>query len=146
MTELEIDMNMRIGEWSILQESGRQLTPCYGPGYTGLSNLGNRWGVRERGERRGKREIGWWERGERKGGDWVVGERGEKRGREGGDWVVGERGEERGREGGDRVVGGRGEKRVVEGSIGGTADGSISLFSQLLSQFCDAGDVLHARV
>ena len=130
MTELEIDMNMRIGEWSILQESGRQLTPCYGPGYTGLSNLGNRWGVRERGERRGKREIGWWERGERKGGD----------------WVVGERGEERGREGGDRVVGGRGEKRVVEGSIGGTANGSISLFSQLLSQFCDAGDVLHARV
>ena len=87
-------------------------------------------GVRERGERRGKREIGWWERGERKGED----------------WVVGERGEERGREGGDRVVGGRGEKRVVERSIGGTADGSISLFSQLLSQFCDAGDVLHARV
>lgn len=91
MTELEIDMNMRIGEWSILQESGRQLTPCYGPGYTGLSNLGNRWGVRERGERK---------------------------------------------EGG----------RVVEGSIGGTADGCISLSSQLLSQFSDAGDVLHARV
>lgn len=41
MTELEIDMNMRIGEWSIIQESGRELTPCYGPGYTGLSNLGN---------------------------------------------------------------------------------------------------------
>ena len=52
MTELEIDMNMRIGEWSILQESGRELTPCYGPGYTGLSNLGNRWGVREGGERK----------------------------------------------------------------------------------------------
>ena len=63
MTELEIDMNMRIGEWSILQESGRELTPCYGPGYTGLSNLGNRWGVREggRGEKRsggGKGEGG----------------------------------------------------------------------------------------
>jgi len=41
MTELEIDMNMRIGEWSIIQESGKELTPCYGPGYTGLSNLGN---------------------------------------------------------------------------------------------------------
>jgi len=44
MTELEIDMNMRIGEWSIIQESGKELTPCYGPGYTGLSNLGNRYG------------------------------------------------------------------------------------------------------
>ena len=54
MTELEIDMNMRIGEWSILQESGRELTPCYGPGYTGLSNLGNRWGVREGGREGGE--------------------------------------------------------------------------------------------
>ena len=43
MTELEIDMNMKIGEWSIIQESGKELTLCYGPGYTGLSNLGNRW-------------------------------------------------------------------------------------------------------
>ena len=41
MTELEIDMNMRIGEWSIIQESGKELVPCYGPGYTGLRNLGN---------------------------------------------------------------------------------------------------------
>ena len=41
MTELEIDMNMRIGEWSIIQESGKELVPCYGPGYTGLVNLGN---------------------------------------------------------------------------------------------------------
>ena len=41
MTELEIDMNMRIGEWSIIQESGKQLVPCYGPGNTGLANLGN---------------------------------------------------------------------------------------------------------
>ena len=41
MTELEIDMNMRIGEWSIIQESGKQLVPCYGPGYTGMRNLGN---------------------------------------------------------------------------------------------------------
>ena len=45
MTELEIDMNMRIGEWSIIQESGKELTPCYGPGYTGLSNLGNRYDI-----------------------------------------------------------------------------------------------------
>ncbi len=41
MTELEIDMNMRIGEWSIIQESGKQLQPCYGPGNTGMANLGN---------------------------------------------------------------------------------------------------------
>ena len=41
MTELEIDMNMRIGEWSIIQESGKELVPRYGPGYTGLRNLGN---------------------------------------------------------------------------------------------------------
>lgn len=41
MTELEIDMNMRIGEWSIIQESGKELVPCHGPGYTGLVNLGN---------------------------------------------------------------------------------------------------------
>lgn len=58
MTELEIDMNMRIGEWSILQESGRELTPCYGPGYTGLSNLGNRWEVKEGGEGEGGRGTG----------------------------------------------------------------------------------------
>ena len=66
MTELEIDMNMRIGEWSILQESGRELTPCYGPGYTGLGNLGNRWGVREGGReggREGREKIWWRERG-----------------------------------------------------------------------------------
>ncbi len=41
MTELEIDMNMRIGEWSIIQESGQELKLLYGAGYTGLQNLGN---------------------------------------------------------------------------------------------------------
>ncbi|KAG1668095.1 Ubiquitin carboxyl-terminal hydrolase 5 [Nymphon striatum] len=41
MIELEIDMNQRIGEWAIIQESGSQLTPVYGPGYTGMANLGN---------------------------------------------------------------------------------------------------------
>ncbi|XP_053306196.1 ubiquitin carboxyl-terminal hydrolase 5 isoform X3 [Spea bombifrons] len=41
MTELEIDMNQRIGEWDLIQESGVQLQPLYGPGYTGIRNLGN---------------------------------------------------------------------------------------------------------
>ncbi len=41
MTELEIDMNMHIGEWSIIQESGKTIVPRYGPGYTGMRNLGN---------------------------------------------------------------------------------------------------------
>ena len=43
ITELEIEMNMRIGEWTIIQEMGRELVPLYGPGYTGLRNLGNRY-------------------------------------------------------------------------------------------------------
>lgn len=42
MTELEIDMNMKIGEWSVIQESGKELELIYGSGYTGMSNLGNR--------------------------------------------------------------------------------------------------------
>ena len=41
MVELEIDLNQRIGEWDVIQESGSQLTPLYGPGYTGMRNLGN---------------------------------------------------------------------------------------------------------
>ncbi|KAI6080021.1 Ubiquitin carboxyl-terminal hydrolase 5 isoform X1 [Aix galericulata] len=41
MTELEIDMNQRIGEWELIQESGVQLKPLFGPGYTGIRNLGN---------------------------------------------------------------------------------------------------------
>lgn len=41
MVELEIDMNERIGEWSILTESTSQLEPISGPGYTGMQNLGN---------------------------------------------------------------------------------------------------------
>ena len=41
MTELEIEANIKFSEWSILQESGHQLVPCYGAGYTGLTNLGN---------------------------------------------------------------------------------------------------------
>ena len=41
MVELEIDMNQRIGEWATIQEAGSKLVPLYGPGYTGLANLGN---------------------------------------------------------------------------------------------------------
>lgn len=41
MVELEIDLNQRIGEWDVIQESGSQLIPLYGPGYTGMRNLGN---------------------------------------------------------------------------------------------------------
>jgi len=41
MVEIEIDMNQRIGEWAILTESGAKLEPVFGPGYTGLHNLGN---------------------------------------------------------------------------------------------------------
>lgn len=43
MTELEIDMNMKIGEWTVIQESGKELELVYGAGYTGMSNLGNRY-------------------------------------------------------------------------------------------------------
>lgn len=41
MTELEIDINQKIGEWDVLQESGSTLTPLNGPGFTGMRNLGN---------------------------------------------------------------------------------------------------------
>ncbi|XP_068753403.1 ubiquitin carboxyl-terminal hydrolase 5-like isoform X1 [Montipora capricornis] len=41
MAELEIDINMRIREWDVIQEAGKKLTPVCGPGYTGLKNLGN---------------------------------------------------------------------------------------------------------
>lgn len=41
MLELEIDLNQRFDEWSIIQEEGTKLKPLFGPGYTGLANLGN---------------------------------------------------------------------------------------------------------
>lgn len=41
MVELELDLNQKFGEWVALQEAGSQLKPLYGPGYTGLINLGN---------------------------------------------------------------------------------------------------------
>ncbi|XP_071446466.1 ubiquitin carboxyl-terminal hydrolase 5 [Hetaerina americana] len=41
MAELELDLNQRFGEWVAMQESSSKLTPLYGPGHTGLVNLGN---------------------------------------------------------------------------------------------------------
>lgn len=41
MVELEIDMNEKLGEWSLIQEEGKNLEPATGPGFTGLANLGN---------------------------------------------------------------------------------------------------------
>ena len=41
MVELDIDLNMRMGEWAVIQEEGSKLQPVYGPGYTGIRNLGN---------------------------------------------------------------------------------------------------------
>ena len=41
IVEIEIDMNQRIGEWAVLTESGAKLEPVWGPGHTGLHNLGN---------------------------------------------------------------------------------------------------------
>lgn len=41
MTEMELDLNQRVWEWNVLQESGSKLEPIYGPGYTGIYNLGN---------------------------------------------------------------------------------------------------------
>ncbi|XP_077453742.1 ubiquitin carboxyl-terminal hydrolase 5 isoform X1 [Stigmatopora argus] len=41
MTELEIAVNQRVGEWEVIQESGTTLRPLYGKGLTGMQNLGN---------------------------------------------------------------------------------------------------------
>ena len=41
MIELELDINQKAGEWGVIQEAGSKLQPLYGPGYTGLVNLGN---------------------------------------------------------------------------------------------------------
>lgn len=41
MIELELDLNQRVGEWSILTESTSNLEPISGPGFTGMRNLGN---------------------------------------------------------------------------------------------------------
>lgn len=42
MTELEIEANLSLkSEWDTIQEAGKKLKPLYGPGYTGMINLGN---------------------------------------------------------------------------------------------------------
>lgn len=41
MIEMEIDLNQKYDEWSIIQEDGAELHPLFGPGFTGLTNLGN---------------------------------------------------------------------------------------------------------
>lgn len=41
MMELEIDINQKVGEWDVIQEAGSKLCPLYGPGHTGMRNLGN---------------------------------------------------------------------------------------------------------
>lgn len=40
IAELEIDQNINF-DWNRIQEQDKQLIPLYGPGFTGLSNLGN---------------------------------------------------------------------------------------------------------
>lgn len=41
MVELELDLNKKFNEWATMQESGSELKPIFGPGYTGIHNLGN---------------------------------------------------------------------------------------------------------
>ena len=41
MVELELELNQKSNEWSALQESDGKLKPIYGPGYTGMTNMGN---------------------------------------------------------------------------------------------------------
>ena len=41
MVELEVELNQKFGEWVAQQEGTNQLSPVYGPGYTGLVNLGS---------------------------------------------------------------------------------------------------------
>lgn len=41
IAEMEIDLNQKFGEWSLLCESQSTLEPIAGPGYTGMQNLGN---------------------------------------------------------------------------------------------------------
>ena len=39
--EMELDQNTNF-DWNRIQESGEDIEPLFGPGYTGLVNLGNR--------------------------------------------------------------------------------------------------------
>ncbi|XP_029345704.1 ubiquitin carboxyl-terminal hydrolase 5-like [Acyrthosiphon pisum] len=40
-SKAELASNQKVGEWATLQESGSDLKPIFGPGYTGIHNLGN---------------------------------------------------------------------------------------------------------
>ena len=40
--ERELDQNTNF-DWNRIQESGQEVEPLFGPGYTGLVNLGNRY-------------------------------------------------------------------------------------------------------
>lgn len=42
--ERELDQNTNF-DWNRIQESGKELVPVFGPGYTGLVNLGNRYSL-----------------------------------------------------------------------------------------------------
>ena len=39
--EREMDQNTNF-DWDRIQEKGKELEPLFGPGFTGLANLGNR--------------------------------------------------------------------------------------------------------
>lgn len=41
--ERELDQNFNF-DWNRIQETGEDVEPLFGPGYTGLVNLGNRCG------------------------------------------------------------------------------------------------------
>ncbi|XP_044766988.1 ubiquitin carboxyl-terminal hydrolase 5 isoform X1 [Coccinella septempunctata] len=41
MVELELELNQKTNEWSALTEKDGKLKPLYGPGYTGMVNMGN---------------------------------------------------------------------------------------------------------
>ncbi|ENN80834.1 hypothetical protein HUJ04_003774 [Dendroctonus ponderosae] len=41
MVELELELNQKTNEWSMLCESHGSLKPIYGPGFTGMQNMGN---------------------------------------------------------------------------------------------------------
>lgn len=34
-------VQLRVSDWEVIQEAGLKLKPVYGPGYTGIKNLGN---------------------------------------------------------------------------------------------------------
>ncbi|KAL3284236.1 hypothetical protein HHI36_018399 [Cryptolaemus montrouzieri] len=41
MVELELELNQKTNEWTALTEKDGKLKPLYGPGYTGMTNMGN---------------------------------------------------------------------------------------------------------